>query len=99
MTIIRQFESQKVDNSLKLKKVSIILTICMIFLILVEIWMNNRQVVYGGKFEEMSRLQQSLKLENQILENEIAKEASLINIASKSASLGFSKPKKVSYLH
>lgn len=67
-------------------------------LIIVQIWASNTAVIYGEKFDAVSALQQSLYMENQILENEIAKRASLSNIASKSAMLGFFKLVDVQYI-
>lgn len=65
---------------------------------LIEIWVNNTVASSGQKYEDIFNLQQKLVLENIVLENEIAKEASLINIATVSAQLGFSKAKTAVYI-
>ena len=55
-------------------------------------------VSYGEKFNKLSALEEALKTENQILENEIANESSLKNLSSKSAELGFSKVESIQYI-
>ena len=63
-----------------------------------EVWINNTMATFGTKYENISSLQQSIKTENQILEDELALQLSLANIATKSSVLGFSRPKDVQYL-
>lgn len=67
-------------------------------LIVIQVWASNTIVTYGDRLERISLLQQSLRMQNQILENEIAGRAALTSIASESAMLGFSKPDKVQYI-
>lgn len=98
MTIIKKFEPFD-ENKKKFSKKFIAFIGCSILILIVlEIWVNNNMVLYGEKFEKISQLQRILKMENQILENEIAKNASLKNLASKSAELGFIKPETVQYI-
>ena len=63
-----------------------------------QIWASNNVVTYGEKMERLSALSKTLSMENQLLQNEIAKEESLINISSKSAGLGFSEPESIQYI-
>lgn len=70
----------------------------LLFLTIVEIWVNNTVVTFGEKFESISRMDRVLSMENQILENKIAKSASLNSLASKSAELGFSKQESIQYI-
>lgn len=70
----------------------------LIFLIVLEIWVQNNLVLYGEKFDRISQIETVLKIENQILENEIATLSSLQNLASKSAELGFSRAEKIQYI-
>lgn len=67
-------------------------------LVVFEIWASNTVVSFGGKFEKLSALEKNLKMENQILENEIAKKSSLGVIASKSAELGFLRGQSIQYI-
>lgn len=97
MTIIKKFDPDKEKKGFP-KRYVIITYFCLFALILVEVWVSNTVVIYGEKFEKLSVLEQSLNLENQILENEIAKNASLGSIASKSASYGFSKLGSIQYI-
>ncbi len=96
MTIIKTFEQpEKKSHS---KKYIGLCLISLTFLIVLQVWANNTLAIYGDKFDSVSRLQQSIMLENQLLQNQIAEYSSLSNIASKSATLGLSKPKNVQYL-
>lgn len=97
MTIIKTFDTE--ENGKKFPKKYIILTLLSLFMLtLIEIWANNTIASFGGQFGRLSDLKKNLEMENQILENEIAKEASLNSIASKSAQLGFSKSKSIQYI-
>lgn len=97
MTIIKKFEPIKKESGFS-KKYIIIAAFCIICLVVLEIWVQNSLVLYGEKFEKISNLQDILKLENQILENEIARQSSLSKLASKSAELGFSRLEKIQYI-
>ncbi|MDO8619101.1 MAG: hypothetical protein Q7R49_04145 [Candidatus Daviesbacteria bacterium] len=68
-------------------------------LVILQIWANNTLVTYGTEFEKIRQMQQSLQLENQILENNIAKMSSIDNIATASSILGLEPSKDVQYLH
>lgn len=97
MTIIKKFETTEQKKDFKKKYIGIIIG-CLFVLMLVEIWANNNVVTYGEKYEKLSSLAKTLSLENQMLENEIAKEVSLSNVASKSAELGFTRPESIQYI-
>ena len=97
MTIIKKFEPEEPKKGFSKKYISL-LAIFLFALILVEIWINNNVVVYGEKFENLSAVAKQINLENQILENQIAKYTSLGSIASKSAQLGFSIPESIQYI-
>lgn len=97
MTIIKKFEPDQPKKGFSKKYIALSLT-CLFVLMLIEIWISNNVVTYGEKFEKLSSLQKTLGLENQILENEIAKKESLNNIASRSAELGFSEPQSIQYI-
>lgn len=97
MTIIKKFEPDQPKKGFSKKYIALSL-ICLFVLMLIEIWISNNVVTYGEKFEKLSSLQKTLSLENQILENEIAKKESLNNIASRSAELGFSEPQSIQYI-
>lgn len=97
MTIIKKFDP--VDQRKKFPRTYIVLAIGgLITLILIEIWVSNTSVAYGEKLEQLSAATKNLKMENAILENEIAKSASLTNIAAKSAQLGFSSDWSIQYI-
>lgn len=99
MTIIRKFETEEINStSWKSKKISLMAGLMLVFLVVLEIWASNTLVSFGEKYAKISKLEKALAQENKILENHIAKEASLNNIASAAASLGLNKPRSVKYL-
>ena len=97
MTIIKRIDQDKPNYTLS-KKLTFFIGICMVFLIIAEIWINNSLITYGVKMEKISVLEKNLRMENQILQNEIAKKTSLVNVATESAKLGFSSSEKVEYI-
>lgn len=97
MTIIKKFEPEEQKTGFSKKYIALSM-VGLFVLMLVEVWAGNNVVAYGEKFEKLSTLQKTLNLENQILENEIAKKKSLNNIASKSGELGFSEPQSIQYI-
>lgn len=97
MTIIKKFDPAEPGKDYS-KKYICLVVVCLIMLMLVKIWASNNVVTYGEKFEKLSTLKKTLNMENQILENEIAKRQSLNNIASKSGELGFSEPQSIQYI-
>lgn len=96
MTIIKKFDPQ--DQKKISKKYFLLAILGLFILTMTEIWVANAVASFGEKFAEISNLQQSLSLENQILENEIAQNASLNSVASQSAKLGFSKITSIQYI-
>lgn len=98
MTIIKKFDPVEPKKGFSKKYIGAVM-VCLFVLILIEIWANNNVVTYGEKLEKLLTIQRSLNLENQILTNEIAKQQSLSNIASRSAELGFSGPESIQYIH
>lgn len=97
MTIIKKFEPVEPEKFFG-KKYIAVGAICLFILMLAQIWASNNVVTYGEKLERLLTLEKSLNMENQLLENEIAKRESLSNIASKSAELGFSEPESIQYI-
>lgn len=96
MTIIKKFDT---SNKKKFPKKYIILTIVGLFtLTLIEIWANNTAITFGDQYEKLSALEKNLKMENAILENDIAKNSSLQQVSSKAAQLGFSPQLSIQYI-
>ncbi len=62
-------------------------------LVLLEIWSVNRLATLGVEINKLENTSSALKLENQVLENEIAKRSSLQQIETASKQLGFQKVK------
>lgn len=67
-------------------------------LIMLQIWVSHAMITQGSNLKKIEDLQRQLVQENLILENEIATTSALLNIATASASLGFSVPKTVQYI-
>lgn len=97
MTIVKTFDQVEPKKGFS-KKYAGLVGIALFILMIAEIWASNNVVTYGEKFEKLSMLAKTLNLENQVLENEIAKQQSLSNVASKSAELGFSEPESIQYI-
>lgn len=97
MTIIHKFDPSEGEKKFP-KRYVVMITSSLFILTLIEIWANNTVVAYGDKYEKLNALENNLKMENQILENEIAKNSSLGVIASKSAQLGFSSHQSIKYI-
>ena len=97
MTIIKKFEPDEPRKGFS-KKYTILVIVSLFVLMLVQIWASNNVVTYGEKFEKLSSITKTLSLENQVLENEIAKQQSINRVASRSAELGFSEPESIQYI-
>lgn len=97
MTIIKTFKTAQPQKGSPKKYIGLVVT-CLLVLVLIEIWVSNNVVAYGEKFEDLLTLSKALSMENQTLENEIAKDKALANIASKSAELGFSPAESIKYI-
>lgn len=97
MTIIKKFETAEPKKDFGKKYISLI-AVCLFVLVFFQIWTSNSVVTYGEKLENLLTLQRTLNLENQILENKIAKQEALSSVASKSAELGFSEPESIQYI-
>lgn len=91
------FESIE-HNSLTRKKVIFLLALLILLITILEIWSMNRLSTYGLQISQLERTKQSLTLENQVLENEIARRASLNKIEGNATYYGFSQVKKVEYM-
>lgn len=97
MTIIKKFDLQDLNQNFP-KKYILLIVVSLLTLVVVQIWTNNTAVTFGEKFNQLSKLQDTLKMENQMLENEIARESSLEVVASKSAELGFFRAESIKYI-
>ncbi len=98
MTIIKKFDTEEIKPTKYSKKYLIMSITGLLVLVIIEIWVSNSTVTFGEKFESMQGFKKNLVIENQVLENKIAKSASLTKIASDSASLGFSTPESIKYI-
>jgi hypothetical protein len=75
-------------------------TIALLFLVAatIEIWTVNRLSTYGEKISKIEQSKNDLVLENQILQNEIAKRSSLSEVEKYATTLGFEKISQVKFL-
>ncbi len=97
MTIIKKFEPEQPKNNFPKKYIALVVGVLFV-LTLTQIWVSNIVIMYGEKFDKLAILQKSLLTQNQILKNEIAKDASLSNISSKWGQLGFSNNISIEYI-
>lgn len=90
---------QSLPNYLVYKRRLIIVGCALFFLLVIlEIWALNRLSTSGEQINRFDRASGSLKIENQILGNKIAKLTSLKEIETKALLLGFRPIKRVEYL-
>lgn len=97
MTIIKKFKPEEPKKGFSKKYLGLV-SISLFVLMLTQVWISNNVVTYGEKLEKLSTIVKALSLENQILENEIAKQQAMVSIASQSARLGFSEPESIQYI-
>ena len=97
MTIIKKFKPEDLEKKSR-KKPFVIIAACFLILVIAQIWVNNTVLGFGDRFESISKLKKALEMENQLLENEIADDSSLTNIATKGAELGFSRLESIQYI-
>jgi hypothetical protein len=64
-------------------------------LVLLEIWSVNRLATLGVEINKLENSAASLSLENQVLQNEIAKRSALSQVEAESKLLGFEKVKTI----
>lgn len=100
MTIIKTFEpeEEKGKSLWGTRTFASVFGFFLFFLIVAEIWVANTMANFGERFDEINKLQSSLEQENQLLENEISKYSSLLNIATSSAALGLIEGKSIKYI-
>ncbi|MCL5783794.1 MAG: hypothetical protein M1142_00350 [Patescibacteria group bacterium] len=97
MKRLRQEENNKPKKKVwKAFKVFIAIFLVVLF---IEIFMANRLSTYGDKIQQLKDAQASLELENQVLENQIARQSSLISVETKSSKLGFETVKNFEYIN
>lgn len=98
MTIIKKFDTEEVKPNKFSKKYIVFSMFGLLSLVMLQIWVSNSTITFGEKFDSLQSTRKYLELENQILENQIAQDSSLVSIASSSASLGFSKSVSIEYI-
>ena len=100
MTITKKFEPAKEEkiSRWKTRKYLFFAGSFLIALMIIEIWVSHRTSTYGEKMKEIEILQARISLENQLLENEVAKEGSIQRVASTSSTLGFITPKDIKFI-
>lgn len=62
-----------------------------------QIWVLNRLSTFGEKISQIERNKTSLKMDNQILENQIAQYSALQKIKVQATNLGFQSSKNIEY--
>lgn len=86
-------------NSAPLKRRAIIsLSFILILVILLEVWAVNRLSTYGEQLSQIDASISQFKLENSILEGEIAARSSLNKIEKIARNLGFEPPSKIQFI-
>ena len=65
---------------------------------IIEIWVVNRLSTYGAQILALEKTHESIKLENKILENQIAEKSSLLRIKEEAKKNGFENISKIEYI-
>lgn len=94
MNVIAQIE----NNAWTRKKILMFFGLILLIVAVLEIWSVNRLATFGEQINELERSKAALKLENKLLENEIAKHSSLSEAQKYVPHLGFQTTMKVEYL-
>lgn len=95
MKRLKQSEEKTPKKTLKVIRIGVVIVAVFLFL---EIWLVNNLSTFGGKIQQIKNAQAVVKLENQVLENRIAKNTSLNNVEEEAARLGFGSAKNLVYL-
>ncbi len=80
------------------RKLIIFLGVVLCLGVILQIWVMNRMATFGEQLTGIERTRQQLTLENQILENQIAKMSSLQTIKVYAANLGFRPISSITYV-
>lgn len=81
------------------KRILISLVIALLTLIILEIWSVNRLATFGADLSKIEQARQDLTIENQILEDQIAKASSLQEVSKDAQVIGFGNFSNFSYLN
>lgn len=95
MNIVHQLQPQ---NLLK-KQIFFLFGIIIIMVTILEIWAVNRLATFGDQISKTNEAKNALKLENQLLENQIAQQSSLLQAANTAQALGFENIKNIQYIN
>lgn len=95
MNIIAQIET----NAWTRKKILMFFGLILLIVAVLEIWSVNRLATYGEQINRLERSKAALKLENKLLEYEIAKNSSLSESEKYAPYLGFDTTHQVEYLN
>jgi hypothetical protein len=71
------------------KKVLIVGFLIFALVVFLEMWSVNRLSSYGAKLSQLTQTETSLRLENTILEDELAKRSALSNVSPMANQFGF----------
>lgn len=80
------------------KKILLTLFLILFLGVVLEIWLVNRLSTLGEEISKLQYASEGLRLENQVLKNQIDKLSSLQSISSQVEELGFSKVANIQYL-
>jgi len=81
----------------RILRITRFIVVLVVVLVVLEVWMVNRLSTYGDKIQSLKVAQADLELENQILENQISQNGTMLNLESKAKALGFDTTKNLEY--
>lgn len=83
-------------KTLKVVKMGVVVVAAFVFL---EIWLVNHLSTYGGKIQQLKNTEVDIRLENQVLESQIAESTSLNTLEKEAQGFGFDNIKNLEYLN
>lgn len=84
---------RKVIKIIDFKYLSLALWVFMTMMYILAMGVSNNNVVAGQKLDTLLKLEAQLKMDNQILENQIASASALRTISVKAKEMGFGEAK------
>jgi len=98
MSIVEKLDNDDKKAFFTRKKIIALLGLTILVGAILEIWVSNRLATFGTQYTEIERAKNSLTLENQLLEDQIATKESLSRTQKYAELIGFQQVKNIEYI-
>lgn len=95
MKLLKFFETESIFR----RKILLFVTLLIFLFSILEIWVVNRLATFGEQINKLSITKSNLELENQMMQNQIARLSSLHEIEKEAINLGFEKIRNIEYIN